>query len=221
MSDVTLGSKLVSSETVRQSLELTSLTSQIVYREPPDWIAHTRGKGIISCAPPIPPDAAHAAVPTSAGPTPLPAVKPESSKPLPALGVSALSFSHSGALLAATSAATPRCVYLFAFDDDAGDGALAVALHAAAIFNEPLSARSLDWARGSRAADLLAVAYGSQAVGIYGLSSVAPTFEGIGVPASGGFAVRRAKWTADGVSLVLADHEAFCVGTPVDEPNAM
>ena len=162
-------------------------------------------------------EAADRPVATSAGPTALPTVKPESSKPLPALGVSALSFSHSGALLAATSASTPRCVYLFAFDDDAGDGALAVAVHAVAIFNEPLSARSLDWARGSRAPDLLAVAYGSPAVGVYGLSADAPAFEGVGVPACGGFAVRRATWTGDGARLVMADPEAFCIGTPVDE----
>lgn len=131
--------------------------------------------------------------------------------------MSALTFSHSGALLAATSASTPRCVFLFAFDDDAGDGALAVILQAVAVFNEPLSARALDWARGSRATDMLAIAYGSQAVGVYGLSPDAPTFEGVGVPASAGFAVRRATWTGDGESLVLADQEAFCVATPVIE----
>ena len=114
----------------------------------------------------------------------LPHMLPDPNQAMPTMGVAQLAFSPCGTRLAALNAASPRCVYIFTLGDDAGSRRAPIKpkLETIVIFSECV--RSLSW-RPHRARHdaMLAMAYGTKAVGIF--SGESRIVEGMGIPARG------------------------------------
>lgn len=202
-------------------IDLSEVPNARVLNEPRDWIARTRGHGII----PFEVDSINIL------PTPL---KADYSKPNPSIGIKDIEWSFKGEYMACRNDAMPYSVYIFSFRGPSHATNSSVE-SMQAHFTVPLRPRlinilnftnpvkSLQWHPTLNQLLLVCATsavyswYPAQPGSSSNESEQSGYCEGIGVPAGVPFYPVSISWTRNGKYMLLSDRAAFCLAFPIPE----
>ncbi|WRT66023.1 uncharacterized protein IL334_002974 [Kwoniella shivajii] len=199
----------------------TSDREATIWREPNDWLADTRGRGIVQFD-------------RTLSPGLLPTTRPDLSKANPRAGVSHMSFDKDGALILVRLESSPNVVHIHTFLETPTSETPIITHLTSLVFTSPV--RSTRWCPVSEGKSRrLAVTTRVAAIYLWDEEGGwmeentdgeavdenrrGGTIEGVAIPSRSDFSALDLHWAHDGSSLAIQDKSQFCLLYDGDQEN--
>ncbi|EJD52767.1 YVTN repeat-like/Quino protein amine dehydrogenase [Auricularia subglabra TFB-10046 SS5] len=180
---------------------IPATSSAHVWREPPNWLESTNGRGFLAYD--------RASLPVS-----LPVDKPDASKPHPRIGVVQLTWNVDGTLLLVRFEQAPTVVFIYSFP--APGEPFVVTLRSVLVQTRPVSYARWNPVKPGH----LCVSCDNGALYTWnddwvGDDNVNEIAECIAIPAKK-FLAREVRWAPDGKGIIVLDKDVFCCAYEVE-----